>query len=130
MIQKAIEKIKREMEQKKEHPYIQAIGNFLLKQVEINRNAAENINNETLTIEKSLKEVEIVAKKKAINGCAVMSENEVFEIVKKYYKFEAVQDKMLQVEIEEIKEECNVKVEEVKSNVVKVNFSASLDDYL
>lgn len=129
MIGKAIEKIKKEMEQKKDNAYIQTIGDFLLKQVEINRSAAENINNGTLTIEKSLKEVEAVAKKKAVNGCAVMSDYEVFGIVKKYYGFEAVQDKMIQVEIEEIKEEY--KIQEVeKSNVVEVNFSASLDDYL
>ena len=41
MIERAIEKIKSEMEQKKDNSYIQAIGDYLLKQVEINRNAAE-----------------------------------------------------------------------------------------
>lgn len=79
-----------------------------------------------------MKEVEEEAKKKAIGGCAVLSDNEVYEMVRKYYGFEAVQDKMLQVESEEIKEECQVKVEEVEkpSNIVKVDFSVSLDDYL
>ena len=130
MIQKAIEKIRMEMDQKKDNSYIQAIGEMLLKHIEINRTAAEKIVNEQKTIEKSLKEVEKIAKGKAIGGCAVLSDNEVYGIVRKYYGFEAVQDKMLEVELEEIKEEYQD--EEVKkvSNIVKVNFSASLDDYL
>ncbi|MGL5085065.1 MAG: hypothetical protein ACRC68_05010, partial [Clostridium sp.] len=128
MIQKAIEKINKEMEQKKDHPYIQAIGEMLLRQIEINKDAAEKIGSGTTTIEESYKAVESMAKKKARNGCCGLTYNEVLNEVKKYYKFEAVQDKMLQVEMEEIKEDCNVKVEEVKSNVVKVNFSANLSD--
>ena len=105
MIERAIEKIKKEMEDKKENSYIQAIGDYLLKQVEINRDAAEKICNGTKTIEKSLKEVEKVARKKAVAGCAVLSDNEVFKIVREYYQFEAVQDKFIQVEVEEIKEQ-------------------------
>ena len=95
MIERAIEKIKSEMEQKKDNSYIQAIGDYLLKQVEINRNAAEKICNEKKSIEKSLKEVEKVARKKAVAGCAVLSDNEVFKIVREYYQFEAVQDKFI-----------------------------------
>ena len=111
MINKAIEKIKAEMEQKKDNAYIQAIGDYLLKQVEINRDAAEKIVNENKTIETSLKEVEKVARKKAIGGCAVMSDAEVFKIVREYYVFEAVQDKFIQVEVEEIKEEIKEEVQ-------------------
>ena len=132
MIQKAIEKIKKEMEGEKSIGYIQAIGEMLLKHIEINRDAAEKIVNGSKTIVGSLKEVEAEAKKKAVGGCAVLSDNEVYGIVRKYYGFEAVQDKMLQVESEEIKEEFQVRVEEIEkpSNIVKVDFSASLDDYL
>nr|WP_243175543.1 Cas9 inhibitor AcrIIA9 family protein [Clostridium gasigenes] len=119
------------MEEKKANAYIQTIGDFLLKQVEINRNVAESINNGTKTIEKSLKEVEVIAKKKAVKGCAVMSDIEVFGIVKKYYGFEAIQDKMLQVEIEEIKEDHQIQYKvEKRSNVVKVDFNTNLEDYL
>ena len=131
MIEKAIEKIKVEMEQKKSNPYIQAIGDFLLKQVEINRNAAEKMASGDKTIEKSLKEVEKVAKSKAVGGCAVMADHEVFGIVKKYYDFEAVQDKFIQVEVEEIHEQIHEEVIEKKdSKVIEVDFSTSLDDYL
>lgn len=130
MIEKAIEKIRREMDSKKENSYIQTIGSFLIKQVEINKEAAEKINNEDKTLEKAFKEVEAVARKKAIGGCAVLSDTEVFTIIKKYYGMEAIQDKMLQVEIEEIKEEFNVEEEvKKKSNVVKVDFSTNINDY-
>lgn len=131
MIEKAIEKIKREMEQKKEHQYIQAIGEMLLRQVEINKNAAEKIASGTITIEESYKAIESMARKNAKNGCCGLTYNQVLSEVMKYYKFEAVQDKMLQVEMEEIKEDCQVK-QEVKGKPVSVNinFSSNLDDYL
>lgn len=135
MIERAIEKIKKEMEDKKENSYIQAIGDYLLKQVEINRDAAEKICNGTKTIEKSLKEVEKIAKKKAVAGCAVLSDSEVFKIVREYYQFEAVQDKFIQIEVDEIKEQIQEEVEEEKIQEKKENkeaddFSINFDDYL
>lgn len=131
MIERAIEKLKKEMEDKKENSYIQAIGDYLLKQVEINRDAAEKICNGTKTIEKSLKEVEKIAKKKAVAGCAVLSDSEVFKIVREYYQFEAVQDKFIQVEVDEIKEQIQEEVKEEKVQKNKIDdFSIDLDDYL
>lgn len=135
MIERAIEKIKSEMEQKKDNSYIQAIGDYLLKQVEINRNTAEKICNEKKSIEKSLKEVEKVARKKAVAGCAVLSDNEVFKIVREYYQFEAVQDKFIQVEVEEIKEQIQEgvneeRVKEKKEDSKTDDFSINFDDYL
>lgn len=135
MIERAIERIKREMKQKNDNSYIQAIGDYLLKQVEINRDAAEKICNGTKTIEKSLKEVEKIAKKKAVAGCAVLSDSEVFKIVREYYQFEAVQDKFIQVEVDEIKEQIQEAVKEEKVQSKKENresddFSINFDDYL
>lgn len=131
MIERAIEKLKKEMESKKENSYIQAIGDYLLKQVEINRNAAEKICNEKKSIEKSLKEVEKVARNKAVASCAVLSDSEVFKIVREYYQFEAVQDKFIQVEVDEIKEQIQEEVKEEKVQKNKIDdFSIDLDDYL
>lgn len=135
MIERAIERIKCEMKQKKDNSYIQAIGDYLLKQVEINRDAAEKICNGVKTIEKSLKEVEKVAKKKAVAGCAVLSDSEVFKIVREYYQFEAVQDKFIQVEVDEIKEQIQEevkreKVQEKKESKEIDDFSINIDDYL
>ena len=136
MIERLFERIKREMKQKKDNSYIQAIGDYLLKQVEINRDAAEKICNGTKTIEKSLKEVEKVAKKKSVAGCAVLSDSEVFKIVREYYQFEAVQDKFIQVEVDEIKkakiqeEIKKEKVQEKKESKEIDDFSINFDDYL
>ncbi|WP_143316879.1 hypothetical protein [Clostridium sp. HBUAS56017] len=122
MIEKAIEKIKKEMEKNK-NPYVQAIGNYLLKQIEINKDAAEKIVNGE-TIEKSLKEVEKVAKKKAVKNCAVLEDREVYKLVRKFYGFEAVQDKMLKVEAEEVKPVVKEPITQHK------NFSVNLKDLL
>ena len=135
MIERAIERIKREMKQKNDNSYIQAIGDYLLKQVEINRDAAEKICNEKKSIQKSLKEVEKTARKKAVAGCAVLSDSEVFKIVREYYQFEAVQDKFIQVEVDEIKEQIQEEVKEEKIQEKKENkeaddFSINFDDYL
>ena len=107
----------------------------LLYTSEINRNTAEKICNEKKSIEKSLKEVEKVARKKAVAGCAVLSDNEVFKIVREYYQFEAVQDKFIQVEVEEIKEQIQEdvneeRVKEKKEDSKTDDFSINFDDYL
>lgn len=102
MIEDAIKKIREEMEKSKT-PYIQAIGNYLLKQIEINKDAAEKIVAGEKTIEKSLKEVEKVARTKVVQGCAVLEDKEVFAIVSQYYGFEAEQPNMTVVVNEEVK---------------------------
>ena len=134
MIERAIEKIKKEMQDKKGNPNIQTIGDYLLKQVEINREAAEKICNENKSIEKCFKEMEKVARKKAQQGSYYMSDNEAFKIIREYYQFEAVQDKFIQVEVEEAKEDIGV----IESNSIATrkakkdiaDFSLDIDDYI
>ena len=135
MIEAAIKKLKIEMEDNKDNPYIQAIGDYLLKQVEINVDAAQKICSLRKSIEKSLKEVRKVAREKAVSGCAVLSDNEVFKIVREYYSFEAVQDKFIQVEVDEIKEkiqeddrEQNLEDKIVSKEIEE--FNINLNDYL
>ena len=134
MIERAIEKIKKEMQEKKDNPNIQSIGDYLLKQVEINREAAEKICNENKSIEKCFKEMEKVARTKAQQGSYYMSDNEAFKIIREYYQFEAVQDKFIQVEVEEAKEDIGV----IDSNSITTrkakkdiaDFSLDIDDYI
>lgn len=134
MIERAIEKIKKEIQDKKGNPNIQAIGDYLLKQVEINREAAEKICNENKSIEKCFKEMEKVARKKAQQGAYCMSDNEAFKIIREYYQFEAVQDKFIQVEVDEAKEAIGA----IESNSITTgkakkdiaDFSLDIDDYL
>ena len=128
MIEKAIEKIKAEMEKDKA-PHIQVVGNYLLKQIEINKVAATAIVKEEKTIKGSVEKMQKEAKKNAINGCGVLTDAEGFEIVRKYFGFEAVQDEIMEVKVQEIKEVVDIKTE-IKPQDKKVEFKVSLDDLL
>lgn len=111
MIEKAIEKIKKEMEECKDSN-ITVIGEFLLKQLEINKSAAEAIVKEGKTIKGSLEfmQSEALKKVKEKKGRQVVafSPIEGFRIVCKYFDFEAIQDKILECEIGEVEDTHNI----------------------
>lgn len=125
MIEKAIEKIKAEMESSKA-PEIQVVGDYLLKQIEINKTAATAIVKEGKTIKGSIEEMRKEAQKKAVGGCGVLTDSEGFEIVRKYFGFEAVQDEMIGVQVQEIKEEVKSPVE-VKHKEKEVEFKVDIN---
>ncbi len=127
MIDKAIAKIKAEMEADKSG-YAQVIGKYLLQQIEINKGAADKIVNEGKSIKGSIQEMSKEAKKNAKNGCGVLTDAEGFAIVAKYFGFEAVQDKILEVVVNEIKETNDIKSEEVSKK--DVSFDVNLEDIL
>lgn len=127
MIEKAIEKIKAEMEKDKSS-HVQIVGKYLLQQIEINKNAADKIINGDKTIKGSIKEMAKEARKNAVSGCGVLTDAEGFAIVARYFGFEAIQDKILEVEISEIKEVNNIHNEEAKKETV--DFNVNLDDLL
>lgn len=138
MIEKAIEKIKREMSENKEDSYIQAIGDYLLKQVEINIDAVKKILSNDKSIRGSLEEIERILKKNTKTRCVCLSDKEVFKMVREYYKFEAVQDRFIQVEVEEISKELEAE-EDMLNNKIKdititnkndSDISFNLEDYL
>lgn len=111
MVEKAIEKIKAEME--KGTPYIQAIGNYVLTQIEINGEAAKEVAEGKKTLQDALRKVEDIARKnaqannifqRAVGGgtrCAVLTDEEVFKIVAEYYGFTAEQPNATKVVIAE-----------------------------
>lgn len=125
MIEKAIEKIKAEMEKNKA-PHIQVVGNYLLKQIEINKAAATAIVKEGKTIKGSVENMQKEAKKNAVNGYGVLTDAEGFEIVRKYFGFEAVQDEIMEVKVQEIKEEIKAPIEEIKDNK-KIEFKVDIN---
>jgi hypothetical protein len=84
VIKKAIEKINSEMEKDKD-PYVQVIGNFLLDYINKNPDSSEKILSENKTIAKSIDEMASVAKKKAVKGRAMLTDQEGFQIVLKYF---------------------------------------------
>lgn len=81
----AIDKIRTEMENNANEPYIQVIGEFLLQYIEANPQDAEKFLNDDKTIGKSLKDMRKVAEKKKKNNFAYLTPQEGFEIVLKYF---------------------------------------------
>ena len=81
----AINKIKTEMEANKNNSYIQVVGGFLLQHLEVNPADAEKILTDDKTIAKSLDEMSKVAQKKKVGNCAVLTNQEGFEVVLKYF---------------------------------------------
>lgn len=86
MLEQAIQKINNEM--KNNNPYVLAVGGFLLPYLNKHPEAAEKIMNNDKTIAKSLDEMRKAAKKKKIGNCAVLTDQEGFEVVLKYFGIE------------------------------------------
>lgn len=85
MLDKAITKLRAEMDQKANNPYVQVIGNFLINHVRGNPADAVTIASSDKTIEKSLDEMRREAEKKKVGNCAVLTDDEGFAIVLKYF---------------------------------------------
>lgn len=82
---KAVLKIKGEMESNNNIPYVQVVGNFLLGYLAEHQEAVDKIAVEDKTILKSLDFMKKEAEKKKVGNCAVLTDEEVFSIVLKYF---------------------------------------------
>lgn len=129
MKEKAIEKIKKEMDKNIGNLYIQVIGDYLLKQIELNKEAMKKICSEKNSIGKSIKEIEKIARKGTANGNLEISENGLFKIIREYYKFEAVQERFLALEMDEILQELEEEESNKRVNVESETFNFNIDDY-
>lgn len=129
MKEKAIEKIKKEMDKNIGNLYIQVIGDYLLKQIELNKEAMKKICSEKNSIGKSIKEIEKLARKSTANGNLEISENGLFKIIRDYYKFEAVQERFLALEMDEILQELEEEGSNNRVNVESETFNFNIDDY-
>lgn len=84
MKEEAVKKITEEMERER-NKYTQTIGEYLLGVIKENEGAAEKILAADKTIMGSLKAMGTEAKKKKFGNCAILTDEEGFEIVLKYY---------------------------------------------
>lgn len=85
MSAEAIAKIEAEMKANKDDSYIQYIGQFLLQRLEANPDDAAKLASKDKTIAKSLEAMEKEARKKQKNGRAMLTPDEGFAIVLKYF---------------------------------------------
>lgn len=126
MKNQAIAKLKNEMEKDK-NPYVQIVGGFLINHLETNPESAEKILNADKTIGKSLNEMRKAAEKKKVGNCAVLTDQEGFEIVLKYFGIEgAVAAVTSPVQTKTVEAPKVVEAEKKK----EVDFDISLDDLL
>lgn len=89
MLIEAIKKLKTEIVNSKNDPYIQVVGEFLISQIKNDPSNAEKIMQEGKTIEKSFEEMRKVAVKRKVGNRAVLTDQEGFSIVLKYFGIES-----------------------------------------
>ena len=85
MLENAIAKIKAEMDANKDNSYIQVVGQFLLHRVGAFPVCSEQILAEDKTLAKSLDAMQAEARKKSKGTVAVLTDEEGFAIVLKYF---------------------------------------------
>lgn len=123
MVSEAINKIKEEIKNGN-NPYITVIGEFLINHLEVNPGAAESILNKDKSIIQSLGEMKKVAEKKKVGNCAILTDEEGFAIVLKYFGIES------QV-IKEVKREETkvINIKEYKKTEY-IDFDVKLEDFI
>lgn len=125
MLDKAIGKIKNEMDQNRSNQYIQVVGEFLLQHLQANPGEASKVMKEGKTIGNSLGAMRKVAEGKKVGNYAMLTPQEGFGAVLKFFNFEGEP-----VVIDPPQNVVN-KVEIVRAAEKKnTGFSVSLDDLL
>lgn len=81
----AIKKLDTEISSTPNNQYVKLIGEFLIEHIKSNPSEADKILAEDKTIAKSLDAMKEEARKKAVNGMAVLTDEEGFAIVLKYF---------------------------------------------
>lgn len=122
MIERAINKINDEIK-KENNPYVKVIGQYLLSMLKNNEDVAEKILSADKSIMKSLEEMRKEAEKVKVGNMAILSDEEGFAIVLKYFGIE----KEGSNNIDDMKViDFKAKKEEKKEELLNI----SLDDYL
>ena len=85
MLEQAINKIKSEMDSNKDNTYVQYIGAYLIQYLNQNPKDADKVLAEDKTIAKSLDEMRKVAEKKKTGNFAMLTPDEGFGIIMKYF---------------------------------------------
>lgn len=114
MLNQAIAKIDQEIESKKGNKYIKAIGEYLKGHLREHEEDAEKILVESKSIEKSIGAMKQEASKNKVGNMAMISDEEGYKIVLKYFGIKLV---------------GKITVPDKKPEV-KSAFDVSLDDFL
>lgn len=88
MLQQALQKIQAELAEKPNDQYVQVVGGFLMKHLREHPEHAQQVLADGKTIAGSLNAMREEARKRQSNGVAVLSDEEGFRVVLKYYGIE------------------------------------------
>ena len=120
MLSQAIAKLKAEIDQNKNNSYIQIVGDFLLRHLDTHPDSAERIMTEGKTVGHSLDEMRKAAEKKKTGNCAVLTDQEGFAIVLKYFGIDQVAGTPDQASpVQKPKVDFDVKLEDLLPGVGK-----------
>lgn len=124
MVANAIAKITAEMNSSNNNPYVNVVGNFLIKHLELNKQDDSHIMDEDKTILKSLEEMRKEAEKKKVGNYAVLTDEEGFSIVLKYFGIDGQVTKNREVD------QVTTSAPTIIKKQSKTDFNVSLDDFL
>lgn len=89
-IENAIEKLNNEIQKKPQDLYIALVGEHLIDCI-TTETAAEKVLEKGKTLEEALKKIRGNAKEKAVGGCAVIADEEVYKWAREYFGLEAIE---------------------------------------
>jgi len=124
MLEKAIKKLKAEIDGSKNNSNIQAVGKFMLHYLELCPEASEQVLKEGKTLKGSIDEMKKIAKTKAVDGCGMITDNEGFGIVLKYFDIKRIVSEVTQNPIEVVKDTVAPIAQNKKSDI---DFNVELD---
>ena len=90
MLTQAMEKLRSEITNCHNNPYVQVVGDFLLNHLEKHPQDAEKLLAADKTIGKSLDAMRKVAETKKVGNCAVLTDEEGFAVVLKYFGIDGI----------------------------------------
>lgn len=122
---KAIEKLQNEMNTNKGNSYIQVVGAFLVQHIQAHPEDAEKILAEGKTIGKSLEAMRKEAEKKKAGNVAILTDQEGFAIVLKYFGIESTATVINPPQTEPIPEPAKPQQQKTQAD-----FAVSLEDFL
>ena len=93
MLEKALDKIEAEMMKNSDNHMMVSINDYLVEICKKSPVAAEKIANSEKTMKGAIAHLTAYAKKKAVSGCAVIKDDEAFNVICDYYKISDIEEK-------------------------------------
>ncbi|MGE7985554.1 hypothetical protein [Lysinibacillus fusiformis] len=128
MVDQAMAKLSAELRVERVNPYVAAVGNFLMDFLKDNPSSADKFMAEGKTIIGSLKVVRKEAQKVQVDNCGVLTSEQGFQIVLKYFGIKPTGTTATNKAGEQ--SAPNIQKESVEAPRTVQGFEASLDEFL